>query len=153
LDFNKNVLIILLAVVMSMGMGTAFAQNTNTVTTTVTNTLSLDVIGNANFAGLAADNMLSAPQMITINSTSNVPINVYASANAWVSGTGNMPISALHVESTPMGNGDHLIIDNLPPGDIGMGNTRTVNLFMQVPFGSNNGTYETTVLWTAQPRS
>lgn len=121
-----------------------------TLTTTVwangNDSVSIVVSGDANFGTLAANNILSNPQQIKIDSTSNVTIKVYIKALDWVSNDGNMPLSALKFGDShkAITTDNQLAITQLAPND-----SQNVNLYMQIPFGSLPDYYSTTVTWTA----
>jgi hypothetical protein len=121
-----------------------------TLTTTVwangNDSVSILVSGNADFGTLAADNILSDPQSIKIDSTSNVTIKVYVKAPGWTSDGGNMPLSALKFGASHMA----ITTDNqLAITKLETNSSQNVNLYMQIPFGSLPNDYSTTVTWTA----
>jgi hypothetical protein len=161
----KKILIFALGIVMAFGLTPAFAASpsgTNGVTVGVSPSVSIDVIDSAAFGSLAADNIASNAQPITINSTSNEPINVGVSAATWTSNdTGNMPLSALQwsnpvtdtqgtVVGAPMTTSLAPAINRMSAPTPTTNSSQIMNLNMQVPFGSSSGSYNTTVTWTAQ---
>lgn len=108
--------------------------------------VSIIITGSANFGTLEANDQLSEPQRIHIDSTSNVPVDVMVKALPWNNNGGNMSLSALKFGNshTAMATEDQKAIANL-----GSASAQDVNLYMKVPFGSKAGTYSTTVTWTA----
>ena len=152
---------------MAFGLTPAFAASpsgTNTVTTYVGQSVSLVVSGYAVFGSsgspLQADDAVSGAQPINISSTSNVPIDVAVSADAFSStnDTGNMPLSALQwtyatgSAATPMTTSGTTAVGNMGvPTPNGVNPSQNVNFDMQVPFGTLANNYTTTVTWTGTP--
>jgi hypothetical protein len=151
---NTKILALLLGLAMVMGVTPVFAADSGTTPVSVTlgDAVSIIVTGSGEFTGVSADNVLSDAMPIKINSTSNVAVDVSTQAPTWDKvGSGNMPLSALKWggSQTAMTSSPVKAIDNLAAGLPGEGSAQNVNLYLQVPFGSTNDVYNTTVTWIA----
>jgi hypothetical protein len=155
---DSRLFILSLAMIITIGLTPAFATDpstscgTNAVTVCVPSTVAISVTSNANWDNPVVDDLFATHQSPVVASESNIPVSISVSAANWNTLSGvNMPLCTFVFANTntPIRNNQKIAIDSLAapvPGE----NIKIENLTlnMQVPIGSTNDTYNTTVIWT-----